>query len=542
MRFFALLFLVIVSNAFGATATPTPIATSTSRVGVMVVTTPGAASRIVASIPQSQVANLPASLVVLSRQKVNTIVFFGDSLTRGLCNWDDATLSSIVGKRLNCPTMNLGVIAQTPRHICVRAGVYDVAATISGGVIPGTYLSSVTVTFDTADSPINGFGPPQLNCSIGGVYGNLVKTADSVGVFTREQAGAPVTCATATFHSMGYYPSGCLVNIAMGYNDKSHPASVYADIAAMVAKIQADGGDYIVNGLFVSAASTIGTADYAAVSTINANLSATYGSRYFDALSAIRTGYNPYDAQDVTDYANGIIPTSLRCGSDDLHPNGAGNTVWGSKLADFILSSGLWRISAAHTRTLLTEFSDRSFFAGGNCAKNIQIDYNHANVGIGEESFLTAATGTNSTALGTYTLRETLNPISNTAIGHSAGRTTQGNLNTYVGSDAGSNMVTGDGNVVVGYNAGNDATWSYGNTFLGRDTGTGGASIVHSTAIGNGAVVSTSNTVMLGTDSDYLQKTGIPVYANNAAATAGGLVAGMFYRTGDDPDVVCVVH
>lgn len=35
---------------------------------------------------------------------------------------------------------------------------------------------------------------------------------------------------------------------------------------------------------------------------------------------------------------------------------------------------------------------------------------------------------------------------------------------------------------------------------------------------------------------------GIPLYANNAAALAGGLVAGDFYRTGADPDPICVVH
>jgi hypothetical protein len=33
-----------------------------------------------------------------------------------------------------------------------------------------------------------------------------------------------------------------------------------------------------------------------------------------------------------------------------------------------------------------------------------------------------------------------------------------------------------------------------------------------------------------------------PVYANNAAALAGGLTAGAHYRTGVDPDPVCVVH
>jgi len=36
--------------------------------------------------------------------------------------------------------------------------------------------------------------------------------------------------------------------------------------------------------------------------------------------------------------------------------------------------------------------------------------------------------------------------------------------------------------------------------------------------------------------------TGLAVFANNAAAISGGLVAGQLYRTGADPDVVCVVH
>lgn len=39
-----------------------------------------------------------------------------------------------------------------------------------------------------------------------------------------------------------------------------------------------------------------------------------------------------------------------------------------------------------------------------------------------------------------------------------------------------------------------------------------------------------------------IQMIGLPVYANNAAAIAGGLTAGSLYRTGADPDPVCVVH
>lgn len=39
-----------------------------------------------------------------------------------------------------------------------------------------------------------------------------------------------------------------------------------------------------------------------------------------------------------------------------------------------------------------------------------------------------------------------------------------------------------------------------------------------------------------------LQVVGLVIHANNAAAVAGGLTVGAFYRTGGDPDPVCVVH
>ena len=51
----------------------------------------------------------------------------------------------------------------------------------------------------------------------------------------------------------------------------------------------------------------------------------------------------------------------------------------------------------------------------------------------------------------------------------------------------------------------------------------------------------TATQVVLGSDTRLTALTSLPVYANNAAALAT-LVAGQFYRTGADPDVVCVVH
>ena len=55
-----------------------------------------------------------------------------------------------------------------------------------------------------------------------------------------------------------------------------------------------------------------------------------------------------------------------------------------------------------------------------------------------------------------------------------------------------------------------------------------------------GQVINAASGVRIG--NAYLSVTNLPVFANNAAALAGGLVAGVFYRTNGNPDTVCVVH
>ncbi|HEX3070257.1 MAG TPA: hypothetical protein VHX14_16950, partial [Thermoanaerobaculia bacterium] len=67
------------------------------------------------------------------------------------------------------------------------------------------------------------------------------------------------------------------------------------------------------------------------------------------------------------------------------------------------------------------------------------------------------------------------------------------------------------------------------------DIGTNAASIVRIQSGGNVGIGTTSPT-------SKLHVVGLPAFANNAAAVAGGLTAGAFYRTGGDPDLVCVVH
>jgi hypothetical protein len=78
----------------------------------------------------------------------------------------------------------------------------------------------------------------------------------------------------------------------------------------------------------------------------------------------------------------------------------------------------------------------------------------------------------------------------------------------------------------VGYGgvAGRALIWGDGGTSLGL--GANGAEMVR----------------LLAANRIYFLLSSVPVYANNAAAVAGGLTAGMLYRTGGDPDPVCIVH
>ena len=74
---------------------------------------------------------------------------------------------------------------------------------------------------------------------------------------------------------------------------------------------------------------------------------------------------------------------------------------------------------------------------------------------------------------------------------------------------------------------------------------TNGISYFDGTKITSGNVLVFDGTnlgVGVTSPSSRLQVVGLAVYANNAAAIAAGLTAGAFYRTGADPDVVCVVH
>jgi hypothetical protein len=91
----------------------------------------------------------------------------------------------------------------------------------------------------------------------------------------------------------------------------------------------------------------------------------------------------------------------------------------------------------------------------------------------------------------------------NVYVGQGAGnQNPSGQANTFIGTTAGASSTTGSNNVGVGADAGNAAALGSNNTFIGKGSGPNQPNLNFATAIGSGAVVGTSNTIVLGRSSD----------------------------------------
>lgn len=124
--------------------------------------------------------------------------------------------------------------------------------------------------------------------------------------------------------------------IWVGRNNPTAPATVLADVAAMVAAL--GHMRYLV--LSVTGAE-LGAAEYAPsgatyldIATINSGFSSAYGTRYVDVRSYLVSLYNPGVPQDVTDFGHDIPPSTLR--SDTVHLNDAGYQAVANKVFEKI--------------------------------------------------------------------------------------------------------------------------------------------------------------------------------------------------------------
>lgn len=127
------------------------------------------------------------------------------------------------------------------------------------------------------------------------------------------------------------------------------------------------------------------------------------------------------------------------------------------------------------------------------------------NVAIGHSSMAYIAGGTYNVAVGHDALGTNQNGDFNTVVGQSAGRQVQGNYNTHIGYETSSNLNTsGDYNTTLGALSGFRINGNQGLTLIGYGTDEGylTGTYNYSTALGFGAVISESNKIFLGRDTE----------------------------------------
>lgn len=167
------------------------------------------------------------------------------------------------------------------------------------------------------------------------------------------------------------------------------------------------------------------------------------------------------------------------------------------------------------------------------------------NTGLGRSALNSVTEGYNNVGIGSLVLDHIITGSNNIGIGVAVGYSMSGDNSRNIGigtSALGSTFRTGNDNIGLGNLAGAySSIGEYnGNSsiYIGNSTQPLGTDQTNQIVIGHEAIGAGSNTVTLGNTSivktvlrGTINTTSMPVYADNAAATAGGLLVGDQYRT-----------
>jgi hypothetical protein len=206
---------------------------------------------------------------------------------------------------------------------------------------------------------------------------------------------------------------------------------------------------------------------------------------------------------------------------------GASNTVVLGRSADTVQVPGALNVAGTFGANILN--ATTQFNLDGNRVLSVsgtQAEPNSnliAGVGAGASN----PTGTNNSFFGAHAGSSTTQGSRNAFFGVAAGfrnttgggnaffgtgagfQNTTGGDNTFIGPGAGGTNTTGANNIFIGPFAGGGNTTGNGNTVIGLEARVGAGDLTAATAIGAGAVVNSSNTVVLGRSADTVQVPGV---------------------------------
>lgn len=161
--------------------------------------------------------------------------------------------------------------------------------------------------------------------TLAGVHGTMSTDASGNWTFTRDVDGVAVACPAGTPFFIDEAPvlrpnTNVIWAGNNGVTSSGDATGAQADIAAMVSYL--DHSRYLVISPLTSSDHAAGR--IAVIQQMQADLQATYGSRYVDIYGALRAAGDG-SANDNADIAAGFAPRSLR--SDAIHLNASGYTV-----------------------------------------------------------------------------------------------------------------------------------------------------------------------------------------------------------------------
>ncbi|MDB6078754.1 MAG: hypothetical protein JWO82_2501 [Akkermansiaceae bacterium] len=115
----------------------------------------------------------------------------------------------------------------------------------------------------------------------------------------------------------------------IGRNNLGDPTTVKADIAYIVSQlrsVQGANARFLILSILNAPGEGIGTANYATLIQLNADLGTIYGDRYLD-IRTILVNSGTGTGQDAIDLAQDCTPTSLHLPAGDIHLTTAGYAI-----------------------------------------------------------------------------------------------------------------------------------------------------------------------------------------------------------------------
>jgi hypothetical protein len=200
-------------------------------------------------------------------------------------------------------------------------------AVVPAVTAPASFASSANIAV-WGDSLTPGFAE-----NLGAAFPNRLVYDGGVGGETSSQIVARVLADRSGRNTW--------VNIFwMGTNNVGQPGQIKADIAASVAWLAAGNDRFLILPVFNDAifSEYRGTAVYAGIMQLDAELAASYPQHYLDVRAYLVSQADPFNPQDVADAQNDLVPSSMRI--DDIHLSYKGQELAVQKVRDFINAKG----------------------------------------------------------------------------------------------------------------------------------------------------------------------------------------------------------